>query len=366
MEINKNIVFLGFMHGYGGAERSMIMTANALANFGYNVTIISFQDNNVAYQIDNRINYIFIPDCEGKKIRRYIYRFNRLKYMLSKLKPKVVISFWLQPAIFSAIISKFLGFKVIYSERGDPTDEEYKGILGFIRNIFFNFIDGFVFQTEGAKKCFSESIQKRGVVINNPVYIKYDDFPIPVKRRKVIVNVGRLHEQKNQILLINAFAKISNEFSEYNLEIYGQGELESELKDLIKRLKLEDRVILKGTTNNLFAEIFDASLFVLSSNYEGMPNALMEAMALGIPCITTDWKPGGAREIIVNGKNGLIISNNSQEELAKAIKYMLENPEQANLMGRNAKEICRTHAPAHIFALWDQFIQTLIRSNWEK
>ena len=365
MADKKKIVFLGFLPGFGGAERSMIMTANALANLGYDVTIISFKDNNVVYEINRNVNYIFIPDCGGSKIKKQLWRFRNLKDKLSHIKPEVVISFWLQPAIFSAILSKFVGFKVIYSERGDPTDEEYKGFLGFLRDIFFNFIDGFVFQTEGAKKCFSESIQKRGVVINNPVYIKYDDFPIPTERKKVIVNVGRLHEQKNQFLLIDAFAKISNEFSEYNLEIYGQGELESELKDLIKRLKLEDRVILKGTTNNLFAEIFDASLFVLSSNYEGMPNALMEAMALGIPCISTDCKPGGVRELIVNGKNGLITSMNSVEELSEAMKYMLDNPEKASLMGKNAKEICKTHSPDDIFKIWDKFIKKFIRSNKE-
>lgn len=360
MEINKNIVFLGFMHGYGGAERSMIMTANALANFGYNVTIISFQDNNVAYQIDNRINYIFIPDCEGKKIRRYIYRFNRLKYMLSKLKPKVVISFWLQPAIFSAIISKFLGFKVIYSERGDPTDEEYKGILGFIRNIFFNFIDGFVFQTEEAKKCFSDPIQRRGIVINNPVYIKYEDFPIPAKRRKVIVNVGRLHRQKNQLLLIEAFATINTQFPEYKLEIFGNGELKEKLLDCIKKLNLQEKVFLRGETTSLFEQIYDASLFVLSSDYEGMPNALLEAMALGLPCITTDWKPGGAREFIKDGTNGLIVSRNSVKDLAKAMANMLENPEKAYLIGKKAKEICKTHSPDVIFKKWDAFISRFI------
>lgn len=356
----KKIVFLGFLPGFGGAERSMIMTANALANLGYDVTIISFKYNNVVYEIDARVNYIFIPDCKGKKIKKQIYRFLNLKDILYKIKPRVVISFWFQPAIFAAIMSKFIGFKVIYSERGDPTDDEYKGFLGLLRMIFFNFIDGFVFQTKRARECFPKSIQKKGIVINNPVYIKYDDFPIPVKRRKIIVNVARLHEQKNQSLLINAFAKISDHFPEYILEIYGEGELKNKLKDLIKKLNLQNKVFLKGTTEKLFEVIFDASLFVLSSNYEGMPNALMEAMALGIPCITTDWKPGAASEFIIDGENGLIVSRNSVEELAEAIKFMLDNPEKADLMGKHGKKICETHSPENIFKLWDKFIKEFI------
>lgn len=357
--MKKKIVFLGFLPGFGGAEKSMIMTANGLSELGNDVTIISFKDNNVVYEIDNRVKYIFIPDHTGKKIKKQFYRFLDLKAKLAKIKPDIVISFWLQPAIFVAILSKFMGFKTIYSERGDPTDKEYKGFLGILRFIFLNLTDGFVFQTQGAKECFSKSIQKKSVVINNPVYIGYNDYRIPKIRRKIIVNVGRLHRQKNQQLLINAFAKISDIFPDYNLEIFGDGELREVLIEQIEQLHLQNRVILKGTTKNLLSEIADASLFVLSSDYEGMPNALMEAMALGLPCISTDCKPGGARELINSGKNGLIVKRNSVEELAKAMEFMLKNKEEAEMMGKNAKEICNTHSFKKIIYKWEEFVMNL-------
>lgn len=361
-----NIVFIGYSSGFGGAEKSMIMVANGLANMGNKVTIISLRDNDVAYKIDKCVDYIYIPDCKGSKLKKIVHRFSSVKSSLSDIKPNAVISFWLQPAMFAAILAKFMGFKSIYSERGDPSDKEYKGFLGYLRRIIFCLIDGFVFQTRGAQLCFSNNIRKKSVIINNPVYLKYDEYDMPQKRRKVIVNVGRLHEQKNQKLLIDSFKQVSTVLPEYNMEIYGEGELENNLLAQIKNLDLNDRVFLKGTSNNLYDKIVDASLFVLSSDYEGMPNALMEAMALGIPSISTDWKPGGVSEIITNGENGIIVKANSVNYLAKAILYMIENQEEANATGKRAKQICYTHSTDIIYKKWEEFVIKIIERNVQK
>lgn len=364
MVSGKKIVFVGSLSGFGGAQKSLIMIANGLAGLGLDITIVSFNSDRIVYDIFDSIKVIPIADNEKLKIGRIITRFWNLKKKLKKIKPDLVISFWVQPAIFIAVLSKFIRFKTIYSERGDPSDKEYNGLLGFLRNIFFMFIDGFVFQTKGAKKYFSNSIQNRSVVINNSVPLKYNDFPIPAERKKIIVNVGRLHEQKNQELLINSFAEISEKFPEYKLEIYGEGELKNRLDGYIKNLNLEKKVYLKGATKNLFDEIVGSSLFVLSSDYEGMPNALMEAMALGIPCISTDCSPGGAKELITTGENGIITPRNSVAELAEAMKYMLENKNESERMGRNSKKICNTHSEDVILNYWKEYvIEVLINRN---
>jgi len=356
----KKIVFIGFLPGFGGTEKSMIMTANGLASLGHEVKIISLEDNNIVYKINSSIEYIFIPDIKGVKIKRLIGRFFSLKKIMSNIEPDVAISFWLQPAIFSSILSKFQGYKTIYSERGDPMDKEYSYFLGFIRFWAFKIIDGFVFQTQSAKACFSKSIQNKSTVINNPLYINCNDFEIPVTRKKIIVNVGRLHNQKNQKLLINAFTIISKKFQDYKLEIYGDGKERKEIVDLISKNNMEDLIILKGTTNNLINEIKDASLFVLSSNYEGMPNALIEAMALGIPCISTNWKPGAVTEIIKDGYNGLIVERDSIDMMVSAIENILENPNKARELGKNAKEICNKNSPSSVTKLWSDYILGLL------
>lgn len=363
MKSKLNIAFIGYLPGFGGAEKSMIMTANGLSKLGNKVTIISFKDNNVAYNIDESVWYIFIPDSGKTKFTIQFNRLLNLKKALSKIKPDISISFWVQPAIYLAILSTIFRYKSIYSERGDPNDREYFGLLKWMRNLSFRFMDGFVFQTIGASKHFSKTIQKKGVIINNPVYIKYDDYELPKSRSKRIVTVGRLHEQKNQKLLISAFFKICNRFSEYKLEIYGEGHLKETLQELIVELNLEDRVYLKGVRNNIFDEIVDASIFVLSSDYEGMPNALMEAMALGIPCISTDCRPGGAKELIKHGYNGLITTRKSQQELVEALTFMLENPKEANRMGNQAKDICNTHSAETTMAKWNDYINTVLQRS---
>ncbi|MEC1760394.1 glycosyltransferase [Schinkia azotoformans] len=364
MSDTKNIVFLGFLPGFGGAEKSMTMIANGLAKLGNKVTIISFKDNNVVYEMDDQVQYKFIEDHEKKKIQVLSNRFNELKKVLTEISPDIVISFWLQPAIYAALISRFQGFKTIYAERADPSGQAYNGLAGFARKIIFPIIDGFVFQTEGAKSFFSRSIQDKGIVINNPVYIKYGDYNAPEKRRKTIINVGRLHRQKNQHLLIDAFAKVNKIYPEYTLEIYGEGELEKELKQKIEDLNLNDRVILKGTTKHLFNEMLNASLFVLSSDYEGMPNALMEAMALGLPCISTDCNPGGARELIKNHDNGLLSERQSRKDLFNCMKYIIEHPEDAEKMGRRAKEICFTHSVEKILNMWENYILKILKGSF--
>lgn len=156
--------------------------------------------------------------------------------------------------------------------------------------------------------------------------------------------------------MINAFAKIAGQFPEYILEIYGDGDLKEILQEQIEELGLHKRIELKGTTSHILEKVYTASLFVLTSDYEGMPNALMEAMAIGVPCISTDCKPGGARDLIKNGENGWIVPRNDIEVLAERMTSVLSCPEQSDRMAKNALEIRRTHSSKKIFDRWENFI----------
>jgi len=357
------IVFVGHLPGFGGAEKSMIMTANALAQKGHKVSLISVASNNPVYPIDQKIEYIYLQDKFSKKFMNIIGRFCSMRKTLSELKPDIVICFWLQVAIIATLLSKFYGFKVIYSERGDPGNIEYNGLLGLVRKLIFPLIDGFVFQSDGARNYFPIIIQKKSTVIPNPVYISYDDYPLPVQRDKVIANVGRLHPQKNQKLLINAFSKIYADFPDYQLHIYGDGELRNELQQQINDFGLNGCVILKGTTKQILDTIVKSALFVLTSDYEGMPNALMEAMALGIPCISTDCPPGGPDAIIIHGKNGLLFPVGDELQLEINMRSVLTDTDLAEIIALNAKNICLTHSPEVIFCNWDKFILKIYEGN---
>jgi glycosyltransferase involved in cell wall biosynthesis len=201
---------------------------------------------------------------------------------------------------------------------------------------------------------------RKSIVIHNSVNVPQEKYTIPAVRDKRIINVGRLHPQKNQKLLIDSYAKITNSFPEYVLEIYGDGELHDELQRYINDLGLKDKIVLNQSRKDLWDCIYKAALFVLSSDFEGMPNALMEAMALGLPCISTDCRPGGARSLIQDGVNGMIVPVGNVDELAKAMTLCLSKPDVSEKMAMNARAIMETHCEKALFDKWSDYLKLVL------
>lgn len=282
-----------------------------------------------------------------------------MKKVLNALKPDVTINYNLQGAYFSLLIGKSTCGKILYSERGDPYDKEYSGLLGKIRDITCKHIDAFVFQSEGARDFFKIASKQKAFVIHNSVTVPLDEFPIAEKRDNRIVTVGRLHPQKNPHLLLDSFAKIAPKYPKVRLDFYGDGEMHDELQEKIIKLGLSERVTLHPSRKNIFESIRTARLFVLSSDYEGMPNALMEAMSLGLPCISADCRPGGARTLIEDGKNGYIVPVRDVDALAEKIAYLLDNPDVGERIAREARHLRDTHTNELIFNKWNEFLKSL-------
>ena len=161
-----------------------------------------------------------------------------LKRAYKDIKPDITIHYNLQSAYLTLAMPKKIYCKAIYSERGDPYDKEYSGLLGKIRDWAVKGMDGLVFQSEGARDFFDEKIRAKSVVIHNSVEVPVDKYPVPLNRRKRIVSAGRLHVQKNHSLLIDAFAKIASDIPEYELVIYGDGDLRESLQKKIYNYKL--------------------------------------------------------------------------------------------------------------------------------
>lgn len=359
------IVFLSYLHGFGGAEKQNVMLANAMAERGHEVTLISISVDNNCYPLDENVKYIYLPDRKTNALR-IVSRYQDIKKKLKEIRPDVTVNFWFQSAYMTAFMKKSVTGKVIYSERGDPGDKEYSGMMGIVRSLTLPRIDGFVFQSKGAQSFFNNSVQSRSTVIPNPVFVKAEDYPEVKERRKAIVTVGRLHPQKNHKLLIDAFALVADQIPDYILEIYGDGELKDELQKQIDNLGLSDRAFLKGTSKEIHSLIYDAALFVLSSDYEGLPNTLLEAMALGIPSISTDCRPGGAREIINDRCNGIITSIGNKNELARAIKYAIDNYEEVVNFAKIAKNDMKKYSPGIIYSLWESSLRNLHENNYKK
>ncbi len=349
-----------YLHGFGGAERQVITLANQMANRGHDVHMLLLSDDKIKYPLSEKVNIHSLLNAEkGNLITRILNRRKALIKALHYLNCDVVVNFNFQSVYMLTVTSKTGLGKILYSERGDPGDKEYKGLMGILRKYVLHKIDAYVFQSDGARDYFKDQyVRDHSVVIPNACFIK-PNLKEVITRSKRIVTVGRLSAQKNQRVLIESFSKIASQFDEYNLDIYGDGELKDELTSLIDSLSLTDRIRLMGTTKDVTSAIKDASLFVLSSDYEGIPNALIEAMAIGLPCISTDCKPGGARTLIKDGYDGLITPIGNADELASAIKRLLADKEEANLMGTRAAQIVERLSPKVIYDKWEQFFQNV-------
>ncbi len=238
----------------------------------------------------------------------------------------------------------------------------------YIRNLNRKFLrklahsaDGWVFQTEEQREWYGKSIgQATTALIPNAVNEKGDVTPAHIIRTKTIVSAGRLSRAKNHALLIKAFATISDRYPDYRLVIYGDGPLRQQLEALVEDLGMADKVSLPGYTTFVREKMEQASLFVLTSDWEGMPNALIEAMALGVPCISTDCKGGGARFLINDGINGLLTPVGDMEALAASMEKVLCNAVLSQQLSIEAKKYVSAW-PERVYAAWETLIQEIIK-----
>lgn len=337
----------------GGAERVVSILSGEFVRNGYNVEIVVYKMVDKTYPLHKDIK--LLPLCPSKNAEE-ISLFKRVALMrdlIKKRKPEYVISFLTSVNMNVCLATIGLPCKVIVSERNDP--KQIGNVFNQIKRDFaYSFADKFVFQTQQALNCFSKRIQKKSIVILNPIL---SVFPLREKCEKRIVAVGRLNYQKNYPLLLKSFSKVVKLYPEYKLEIYGQGELRDELERLSKELCICDNVIFKGYQKKVHECIKDAGMYVMSSDFEGLPNALLEAMCMGIPCISTDCPCGGPAEVIENGKNGLLVPVNDEQMLFNAIVSYIENPSMASQIGENAKELAYRLEYKTIASQWLKFIE---------
>lgn len=325
---------------YGGAERCMSLLANEMCRVGHKVEFILIEPNkDCAYTIDKDISIRHLNGFSIKSFRNSLGLLLDLRKSIKAFKPDAIICFMPDSAVFSYIAQLGLSIPIIFSERNDPKNNINGRLLRFFQSCALRFSKKIVFQTKGAQSYYGDRYRSKSYIILNPFNRSLLPDPHMGERKKVFVSVGRLEKQKNHRLLIDSFAMIAHLHKDYNLIIYGDGNLRTDLEERITYHHLEQRVLLSGKITDVFQKINDSSVFVFSSNYEGLPNALIEAMALGLPCVTTDCSPGGARELIQNKVNGIIVPCNDSVELSRAMNYMIEHPEKAKRMGDEARKI---------------------------
>ena len=250
--------------------------------------------------------------------------------------------------------------KLIFSHRGDPYQHGQGGNSSFIGKLSswaFNRADWYVFQTPMAQKAFSEAIRNRSCVIANVIspLVRNKDRNEGVEKR--IVSVGRLDiRQKRQDLLIEAFAQVVKKYPDYTLELYGDGSDEQLLKEKASNCP---QIHFMGKTMDVASAIQQATMLVLSSDFEGIPNALLEAMSIGVPCVSTDCSPGGASMLIENGVNGLLVPKGDVDGLEKAMIWFIEHPEEREEMGKQGMKVNENYSGDRIKTAWLSVIEKM-------
>ena len=352
-------LFIGSLSG-GGAERVTCNLANYLIARNHQVTVLTMSDDYPTYRIDERIRRETLISKKERKGFLYnsLIRFFRFCKFLKNNDFEVYIVMLPITIIMLLLMKRLTKAKIIASERVDPSVYPY-GIKISLRKLAHR-ADGWVFQTIEECRWYGDRVANSYLkIIPNAINSDFVKPPYEGERRKLIVTAGRLSAQKNHVLLLKAFARIHSSFPDYHLIIYGEGPMRNDLEILIEKMNLMNHVILPGYITDLGNNIKDSSLFVLSSDYEGMPNVLMEAMALGVPCISTDCDGGGARFLIDNEKNGLLVPKGDVDALATAIERILSDRGFAEQCGREAHKICERLAPEKIYGEWESFIKEI-------
>ncbi len=358
-----NILFFTLYMSVGGAEKVIANLVNSYVKKGIDCTIVTLIKSECIYNIDARVNIVSLSESKYLKRSNYIHLFKKLRKLVKRLNPDIIVGMPEEVIIKAIPFLLGLDIPIVVSERNNPYVMPKSKITRVMRRIFYPFVDGFIFQTEGAANFFSKSIKKRSKIIQNP--LDADRLP-PIyegERKKEVIHIGRFQPQKNHELLIRAFSDFYKLHSDYKLIMYGNGESRQKLEELASKLLPKEAYSFNSARNDVWNVVNSASMFVLSSDYEGLPNVLIEAMALSIPVISTDCPSGGPRSLITNKENGILVSVNNKEELSNAMCRLAENPKFAAELGKNSMKIRDQLELEKITEQWRCFLNDIYKKG---
>ena len=388
----------------GGAERVASLLMNSFADAGYRTEMALTGDRRedvIRCDLDERTELLLVPELTPPETaaRRLFYDgfLKTLTYIVCKpfeyaglpvpaecarlsltvqyrreirwlrermLKdPSLSVISFLQPAIpISLLAAVGLPNRVIFSERGDAQRLMKKRYGRKFVEKYYRRADAAVFQTEFARDAYPAAVACKGRVIPNPLR---GGLPVPFdgERKKRISTFCRISRQKNLPLLVEAFSRFYIEHPEYTLRIIGGGSgeegeaVESALREQIRSLGLTEAVRMEPFSKNVHEQILEDAMYVNSSDFEGLSNAMLESMAIGLPVICTDCPVGGARATIEDRVNGLLVPMNDPEALCAAMKRLAEDPRLAQELSENARKLRETCSLSAIAARWMELLK---------
>ena len=350
--------------GRGGSERVMAMLANHWHATGHEVTLVTLDsEQSDVYQIHPGIQRVALGLMQESRgllsaIRNNFKRIRRLRWAIRDSHPEVVISFIDQMNVLTLLACSGLNIDVVISERINPTRHDIGRIWSMMRRLTYPRCKTLVVQSERIRKHIGTAFGARSIAVIPNAVEKMEPFPAERESaEKRILAMGRLVPQKGFDLLIESFSRLAEKFPDWSLTILGEGPERRKLEELIQQKHLADRILLSGWLNNPQDTLKQSDLFVLSSRFEGFPNALLEAMACGLPVISFDCDSGPA-DIIRDGVDGILVPAENVESLTAAIERLLSDSEQRKQLSLRAAEVTNRFSTARLFERWEQVIST--------
>lgn len=352
MNSKKKVLFILGSLKRGGAERVVTILAEEFYKIGFDVNIAVLLFNDIDYPLNKNIHVADLTVDGSSRVKKIPVWLRKIRGLVKEWNPDCVISFAARINILTQIACIGLKKDIVVSERNDPRHDGRGMITRIAVEILYPKAKKVVFQTNRVKQYFRKKICENSIIIFNPISVSI--LAKKVKEKK-IVSAGRLSKQKNQELLIEAFSKISCRYPTYSLWIYGEGELRQQLVKQADSLGIRDKIHFPGNVPDIHEKISDAELFVLSSDYEGLSNALLEAMMMGLPCISTDC--AGSDEVIEDGVNGLLVPTGDVEALCEAMDRLITDEELRCRIAENARKISEKFSVEKVIGEWRKVIE---------
>ncbi|MEN7538024.1 glycosyltransferase family 4 protein [Aurantiacibacter flavus] len=352
--------------GAGGSERVVTTLANHWAKQGRQIGIANFDDPEFTpfYPLADEVALfrLGLPAASGGlpgQLLQTARRIKALQRVYREFKPDVVISFLTKANVMSVLAARAAGIPVIISERNNPTLQQFNAFWRAARAYTYPKAFSFVTMTRGAADYYPERQRPRTTIIPNPVNLpeNWQDQ----RQGNTITAVGRLADQKQFHLLIDAFALIAADFPKWNLRIWGEGAARADLERQRAQLGLDDRIALPGLTEKPGQWVETADVFVLCSAYEGWPNVIVEAMAAKLPVVAFDCEHG-VTDMIEDGVTGRLVPLGDVPALASAMASLLQDSTLRQELALRAGEASARYDTEVIADHWNRIVADAIAS----
>lgn len=363
------ILFLISSLGSGGAERVASTLCNVWVNRGNTVTLIPTYSGGGTpfYYIDERVELFYLSDYVGNK-KNYLTRIFALRKIIREGNYNVIVSFLPNVNIAALLASLFTGTPCVVCERSDPSVQPIGYFWRFACKLLYRLSDIVTVQTNAVADSISNVYKglPEIVVVPNPVpssLIEWSADLSGAKSRYKLISIGRLSPEKRVDGIVNIFTRLSGDFPDWDLDIWGAGPEESKIQSLINGNNMGGRIRLMGRSNNPWEIMSQADVFIMNSIFEGFPNALLEAMAVGLPCVTSDCR-SGPREISDNGKYAILVNTEDGVEMENALRQLMSNKDLRVDLGQRARiSINSRYSVDKVVEIWDGIFKKVERKE---